>query len=123
MSSYSLILPVHIAGGIVGIAAGTAAMVLRKGSHRHALAGKVFVAAMLSMAAAAVYLATLRHQPGNITGGIFTVTLDFGSPAFSGADRFLEINLRPSGNPGGRLRGGRPGEPEGTGVLAADRAA
>jgi uncharacterized membrane protein len=75
MSSYSLVLPVHIAGGIVGIAAGTAAMVLRKGSPRHALAGKVFVAAMLTMAAAAVYLATLRHQPGNITGGIFTFYL------------------------------------------------
>jgi len=73
--SYSLILPVHVAGGIVGIAAGTAAMLLRKGSARHALAGKVFVAAMLTMAAAAAYLATLKRQPGNFFGGIFTFYL------------------------------------------------
>lgn len=73
--SDSLILPVHIAGGIVGIAAGAAAVVLRKGGPRHALAGKIFVAAMLTMAAAAVYLATLKHQPGNIGGGTFTFYL------------------------------------------------
>lgn len=73
--SYSAILPVHIAGGIVGIAAGTAAMVLRKGGPSHALAGKVFVAAMLTMAAAAAYLATIKHQTGNIFGGIFTFYL------------------------------------------------
>lgn len=75
MSSYSLILPVHIAGGVVGVASGTAAMLLRKGSPRHALAGKIFVAAMLTMAAAASYLANLKHQPGNFFGGIFTFYL------------------------------------------------
>jgi len=60
---YSPLLPVHITGGVLGILSGTVAMIYRKGSPRHALAGKVFVASMLVMAATAVYLAVLRHQP------------------------------------------------------------
>jgi hypothetical protein len=50
-------------------------MCFRKGSPRHALAGNVFVAAMLTMGALAVYLAIVRHQPNNIGGGILTVYL------------------------------------------------
>ena len=72
---YSSLLPVHIAGGITGILFGSAALIYRKGSARHALAGKVFVAAMLTMASAAVYLAVLKNQQGNIGGGIFTFYL------------------------------------------------
>jgi hypothetical protein len=72
---YSPLLPVHIAGGITGILFGAAALIYRKGSARHALAGKVFVAAMLTMASAAVYLAVLKNQPGNMGGGIFTFYL------------------------------------------------
>jgi hypothetical protein len=50
-------------------------MAFGKGSPRHALAGKVFVASMLTMAAAAVYLAVIKHQPNNIGGGILTFYL------------------------------------------------
>ena len=32
-----------------------------------------------------------------VSGGIFTVQIDFGVSAFPGADRFLEISVRPSG--------------------------
>ena len=32
-----------------------------------------------------------------VSAGVFTVTLDFGASAFSGANRFLEISARPSG--------------------------
>ena len=32
-----------------------------------------------------------------VNGGVFTLTLDFGATAFSGAGRFLEISMRPSG--------------------------
>jgi hypothetical protein len=39
------------------------------------LAGKVFVVSMLTMAVFAVYLAIVRHQPGNIGGGILTFYL------------------------------------------------
>ena len=34
-----------------------------------------------------------------VTGGIFTVPLDFGATAFPGADRFLEISARLTGAP------------------------
>src|SRR6266566_3173772 len=32
-----------------------------------------------------------------VTGGVFTVSLDFGASSFSGANRFLQISTRPSG--------------------------
>ncbi len=54
---------------------GAAALIFRKGSPRHVLAGRVFVASMLTMAAGAVYLAIVRHQPNNISGGILTFYL------------------------------------------------
>src|SRR6266566_8537324 len=73
--SYSPALIVHILGGTVGLLSGTAAMAFRKGSPRHVLAGKVFVASMLTMGAFATYLAIVRHQPNNIVGGILTVYL------------------------------------------------
>jgi len=72
---YSPLLPVHIAGGITGILFGAAALLYRKGSARHVLAGRVFVDAMLTMASAAVYLAVLKNQQGNIGAGIFTFYL------------------------------------------------
>jgi hypothetical protein len=72
---YSLILMVHICAGSLGLLSGTAAIIFRKGSPRHALAGKVFVASMLTMAVGATYLAIVKHQPGNIGGGILTFYL------------------------------------------------
>jgi hypothetical protein len=71
----SPILAVHICGGAFGLASGVAALSLRKGSRWHALAGRVFVVSMLTMAAGAIPLAILKHQPGNIGGGIFTFYL------------------------------------------------
>lgn len=41
--------------------------------------------------------ATLTRPGTSVSGGIFTVQLDFGVSAFPGADRFLEISVRPSG--------------------------
>src|SRR5712691_5982312 len=73
--SYPPILVVHICAGTLGLLSGTAAMSFRKGSPRHVLAGKVFVASMLTMGVFAVYLAITRHQPSNIGGGILTVYL------------------------------------------------
>lgn len=71
----SPILIAHICGGTVGLVSGTAAMIFRKGSPRHILAGRIFVIAMLLMGSAAVPLAVLHHDPNNIGGGIFTVYL------------------------------------------------
>jgi hypothetical protein len=64
-----------MAGGGVGMLSGTAALIFRKGSPRHLLAGKVFVASMLVMAAGAVYLAVVKHQTNNIGGGLLTFYL------------------------------------------------
>jgi uncharacterized membrane protein len=72
---FSPILVLHISAGIIGILSGTAAMSFRKGSPRHALAGKVFVISMLTMAAGAVYLAALKHQNNNVGGGLLTFYL------------------------------------------------
>ncbi len=71
----SPLLPVHNAAGIVGLLSGTAALIFRKGGRWHILAGKVFVASMLIMSSFAVYLAVLKHQSGNIGGGILTFYL------------------------------------------------
>ena len=73
--SYSPMLTVHILGGTLGLLSGSAALAFRKGSPRHVLAGRIFVASMLTMGAAAVCLAVVRHQPNNIGGGILTVYL------------------------------------------------
>src|SRR5215831_1842389 len=72
---YSPILVVHICGGTLGLLSGTAAISFRKGSARHVLAGKVFVASMLIMALGAVYLGIVKHQYNNVSGGIFTFYL------------------------------------------------
>jgi len=72
---YSPMLVVHICAGIAGLLSGTAAMLFRKGSLRHVLAGKVFVISMLTMGAGAVYLAIVKHKPNNIGGGILTFYL------------------------------------------------
>ena len=71
----SPILPVHISAGVVGILSGSAAMSFRKGSPRHALAGKVFVIAMMTMSSSAVYPALTKHQMGNVLGGTFAFYL------------------------------------------------
>src|SRR5580700_9622318 len=72
---YSPTLIAHICGGTVGLLSGTVALCVRKGSSRHALAGKIFVVSMITMAVFAVYLAIVRHQPNNIGGGILTFYL------------------------------------------------
>ena len=71
----SPILLIHICAGVLGLLSGTAALCFRKGSPGHVLAGKVFVASMLTMAVGAVYLGIVKHQTGNIGGGIITFYL------------------------------------------------
>jgi hypothetical protein len=50
-------------------------MSFRKGSHRHRVAGDVFVVSMLTMGACASYLALMKHQMNNVFGGILTFYL------------------------------------------------
>jgi len=69
------ILILHVSSGLTGLLAGAVAMSFRKGSRGHTLSGRVFVASMLTMAAAGVFLAVLKLEPGNILGGMFTLYL------------------------------------------------
>ena len=69
------LLMLHIAGGMVGLLSGLVAMVYRKGSRGHRMAGNVFVVAMLIMGACASVLALMKHQPNNFFGGLFTFYL------------------------------------------------
>ena len=62
----------HIAGGIVGLLSGTVAMVYRKGSREHRLAGDVFVVPMLTMGLCGSTLAAMKHQMNNVFGGLLT---------------------------------------------------
>ncbi len=73
--SYSPVLFIHILAGTAGLSSGFVALFLRKGSPRHALAGKIFVVSMLAMAVGAVYLGVVKNQPANVTGGILTFYL------------------------------------------------
>jgi hypothetical protein len=73
--AYSPTLVAHICGGTLGLLSGTAAISFGKGSPRHILAGKVFVGSMLIMALGAVYLGIVKHEPSNISGGMFTFYL------------------------------------------------
>src|ERR1700733_4561727 len=70
--AHSPLLLLHILSGTVGMLSGFVAVFLRKGSRRHALAGSVFVVSMLCLSASGTYLATVKHQPGNILGGALT---------------------------------------------------
>jgi hypothetical protein len=72
---HSSILFLHIVAGTLGMLSGFVAVFLRKGSRRHALAGTVFGIAMLSLGASGTYMAILKHQPGNILGGMLTFYL------------------------------------------------
>ena len=69
------LLMLHIAGGMIGMLSGTAAMIFRKGFRAHIFAGRVFVGSMLTMGVCAAWLAILKHDPNNIGGGILTVYL------------------------------------------------
>ncbi|HKV77360.1 MAG TPA: hypothetical protein VJP02_04435 [Candidatus Sulfotelmatobacter sp.] len=63
----------HIAGGVIGLLSGTVAMIFRKGSRGHRLAGDVFVVSMLVMGVCASILALMKHQPNNFFGGLVTI--------------------------------------------------
>jgi hypothetical protein len=66
----------HIAGGMSGLLSGAAAMVLRKGSRAHAIAGTSFVVAMLVMSACGTTIALfITPVKGNVMGGMVTFYL------------------------------------------------
>lgn len=54
------LLLVHICGAVIGLISGFMAMLFRKGSGVHAVAGNVFVVAMLAMSASGAYIAQFQ---------------------------------------------------------------
>lgn len=132
----------HIAGGSLALVAGAVALALRKGSRRHALAGTLFFAAMLAMAAIGalvspllvappgdprwfdslagcftLYLvatgwATVRRRPGT-TGRFEVFAALYACVAATAAIGFA---VQAAGRPGGTLAGYGP---EGYGIFAA----
>ena len=65
------VMGIHIAGGLVALAAGTAAVAVRKGGALHAWAGTFFCAAMLVLGITAAVLEPFRQPvPGSPAGGI-----------------------------------------------------
>lgn len=70
---HAAILALHIGTGTLGVLMGAAALVFRKGSGPHRLAGKIFVAAMLLMGASASVLAAMTGQTGLVIGGLMTM--------------------------------------------------
>jgi len=73
--SHSPLLLLHIVSGTLGMLSGFVTVFLRKGSRRHAIAGRVFVSTMLILSSSGTYLAIAKHQPGNILGGALTFYL------------------------------------------------
>jgi hypothetical protein len=61
---------IHIAGGMIALAAGTVAAVARKGGRLHGSAGSGFAAAMLALGVTAAILEPFRSPPGSPAGGI-----------------------------------------------------
>lgn len=72
---YSPLVLFHFCAGTLGMLSGAAALVFRKGSHNHRLAGKLFVLSMLSLAASGMYLALRIRQIGTFLGGALTFYL------------------------------------------------
>ncbi len=65
----------HISAGVLSFGSGATAISFRKGSRRHGVAGRVFVAAMAGLAASGATLALLKSQSGNVLGGALTLYL------------------------------------------------
>lgn len=76
------ILLAHIGAGSLGILAGALSMFARKGTRLHARAGKIFVAAIITMGLSGALVALTRwldsghaYQVGNFLMGLFTAYL------------------------------------------------
>lgn len=70
---HSALTGIHIAGGILAIAAGTVAAAARKGGPLHGRAGTWFFAAMLVLGVTAAILEPFREQPGSPINGIIVL--------------------------------------------------
>ena len=70
-----ILLPVHIAAGLLAIATGYVALYALKGARIHKKSGIIFVYAMVILGASGAWLGVLKSQPGNIAGGAIAIYL------------------------------------------------
>ncbi|MBS0332994.1 MAG: hypothetical protein JSS35_09520, partial [Proteobacteria bacterium] len=68
-------LAAHISGGTTGLAAGTVAMVARKGGRAHRLSGEVFFFSMLAMSGVGAIVAPMIGDVGSAFAGAITFYL------------------------------------------------
>lgn len=71
----TVMLAIHIAGGLVALLAGFSALFARKGSPFHRAAGYLFVGGMIVMALGAAAVAAAKGQKGNLLVAVFVVYL------------------------------------------------
>ena len=67
------LLPLHIVAGLTAIVAGYVAIVVIKGARLHRRSGTIFTWAMLTLGLTGAIMATLKHQPANIVGGVLAL--------------------------------------------------
>ncbi len=66
------LLPIHILSGSIALAAGFAALALRKGGSVHARAGTVFLVSMLGLAMTGGIIAAAQSEHGTVVIALFT---------------------------------------------------
>jgi uncharacterized membrane protein len=72
----SAIVLLHVSTATVGLLSGALAMLFRKGSSLHRIAGNIFFPAMLLMSGSGAFAATfLKPNGGNVMGGLLTFYL------------------------------------------------
>src|SRR5437764_5384846 len=69
------VLMTHIGGAFVGIASGTAALLVRKGGLAHRMAGSLFFASMVNMAVIGTAVAPFLPDPASSIGGLVALYL------------------------------------------------
>lgn len=72
-----LALVVHFGGGLLGLAAGTVAIVAAKGGQAHRRAGMLFVIGMITGGVFGAGIALYERNYGSLVGGVFTAYLVF----------------------------------------------
>lgn len=71
----SPMMTIHVLSGIAGLFAGAAAMIVRKGSPRHAMVGHIFFISMVILGITGAIIGVQHGDMGNAVGGVFTTYL------------------------------------------------
>lgn len=70
---FSLFLAIHIAGGTLGLLAGSGVLFLKKGDRKHKIIGKIFALSMFGAGISSFVLATIHPNHFLFAVGVFTI--------------------------------------------------